>query len=109
VIYVGEGNLGGVNRNVAFVRLKNLTSIAQTAFLQFDVDGRAAPLTYNRTVPACGSIVVGVHELAAFPANANFGVTVRWPQDGSATLIVRSLDDFWNQQKTLVPPVDRVR
>jgi hypothetical protein len=98
-----------VNKFVAFLRLKNLTTEAQTASVRLDIDGRADPYLLEQAVPACGAVVLGVHALPGFPADANYGVTVRWPSDGSAGLVIRSLSSFWNPASTLVPPVDRVR
>ena len=77
--------------------------------VQLDIDGRT-PLRFDRTVPACSSVVVGIHELVA--GDANFGTAVWSDYSSSATLIMRSLltpETFFNPATTLVPPIDRVR
>jgi hypothetical protein len=83
---------------------------AQVIHSQLDIDGRAVPVTFDRTVPGCSSVVVGLHEVVA--GDANFGVAVWSDNPSSAALIMRSMltpETFFNPSTTLTPPVDRVR
>jgi hypothetical protein len=75
----------------------------QTATILINIEGVTFPLRLTRTVPACGSVVVGIHTLPGMPTSANYGVQVGWPTVGSATLIIRSLDNFWERET--IPPI----
>lgn len=63
---------------------------AQTATVRFNVDGRPT-VTRTYSVPACGSVVVGVHEVLGF-GDQNFRTIVSWPMLGSAMVLMRPFD-----------------
>jgi hypothetical protein len=85
-----------------------MQSDAQTATIVINIDGVSQPYRVTRTVPACGSTVVGIHALPNFPATANFRVQVGWPGLGSATLILRpNTSQFWNRE--IIPPITVIR
>lgn len=93
VIAIGEGNVGkpfgGTRDWFAFLTLSNMETEPQTATVILNVDGLAAPLQFTRTVPGCGSVVVGIHTVPGVPPSANFRTQVGWPGAGSAGLIMR--------------------
>jgi hypothetical protein len=89
--------------------LINLMNEPQTATVIINIDGRAEPLRFERTMPACSAeMPTGIHMLPEMPETANFRTTVRWPKEGSALLIMRSIPKFWTDPP-VIPPVDRVR
>ena len=80
----------------------------QTASVVLNIEGAPTPMQFTRTVPACSSVVVGVHALPGIPSSANFRTQVGWPGLGSATLIMRPLGaDFANM--VVMPPVAVLR
>jgi len=81
----------------------------QTATVLINVDGMPTPIQFTRAMPACSAeMPTGIHTLAGMPATANYRVTVRWPKEGSALLIMRARATFWTAAP-VIPPVDRVR
>lgn len=84
-------------------------NVPQEATVIINIDGVTQPYTFTRMMPACSAeLPTGIHTLPGFPATANYRVTVRWPQDGSALLIMRSIPTFWTAPP-VIPPIDRVR
>lgn len=108
VIGIGEGNVGGSRKWVAFLTLTNMQTQPQMASIVINVEGTSIPLHLTRTVAGCDSLVVGVHALPGMPASANFRTQVGWPGAGSAGLVMRPLgNDFWDVWN--IPPVAVLR
>lgn len=85
-----------------------MQTFTQTATVVINVDGMSTPLRFTRTVPACDSVVVGVHALPGMPASANFRTQVGWPGMGSAGVIMRTLGPEFGTT-VVMPPVAVLR